>query len=299
MRTLAQPTARGWEWMSNEATNWDWNSEVAQLPELLVQKRSSPSVTPGQYTLLLHPSNLWLTIHESIGHATELDRAQGYEANYAGTSFATPENLNRLQYGSPLLNVTGDRNAEHGLSSIAFDDEGVATGQWDLIKDGLLVGYQTDRRSATYLSQPRSSGSAFADSASHIPIQRMPNVSMAPAPAGPSIQEMISTIENGIYVLGDNSWSIDMQRYNFQFTGQQFHRIIDGEIVGQVKDVAYQSSTIDFWNSLSQVGGPETYVLGGAFNCGKAQPSQVAAVSHGCPAARFENINILNTAAGA
>jgi TldD protein len=297
MRTLAQPAGYGWEWMRNDV--WNWDHEIDQLPSLLAEKVKSPSVEPGRYDVLIHPSNLWLTIHESIGHATELDRAIGYEANYAGTSFATPDKLGSLKYGSPLMNVTGDRLTEHGLSTVGWDDEGVAAQKWDIVKDGILVGYQLDRRIAARVGRDRSNGCAFADSPAHVPIQRMPNVSLQPNPTGPSLDDLISSVEDGIYILGDKSWSIDMQRYNFQFTGQQFHRIKNGKIVGQLKDVAYQATTTDFWGSMKAVGGPSTYVLGGAFNCGKAQPGQVAAVSHGCPAAVFDKVNILNTVAEA
>jgi TldD protein len=279
--------------MSNNV--YDWDGEIDELPTLLAEKVAAPSVTPGKYDLLIHPSNLFLTIHESIGHATELDRAIGYEANYAGTSFATVDNLNTLQYGSAKMHVTGDRNTEHGLSTVGWDDEGVAAQRWDIIKDGVLVGYQTDRRIAARVNQERSFGCAFADSPSHVPIQRMPNVSLQPDPQGPTLEAMISSMEDGIYIRGDKSWSIDMQRYNFQFTGQQFHRVKNGKIVGQVKDMAYQATTTDFWRSMKVIGGPSTYVLGGAFNCGKGQPGQVAPVSHGCPAAIFEKVNVLNT----
>ena len=297
MRTLAQPAGYGWEWMGN--TIWNWDAEIDQLPSLLAEKVAAPSVEPGRYDLLIHPSNLWLTIHESIGHATELDRAIGYEANYAGTSFATPDKLGNLKYGSALMNVTGDRNTEHGLSTVGWDDEGVAAQRWDIVKDGVLVGYQLDRRIAARVNRDRSNGCAFADSPAHVPIQRMPNVSLQPNPSGPTLEKLIESVEDGIYILGDKSWSIDMQRYNFQFTGQQFHRIKNGKIVGQLKDVAYQATTTDFWGAMKAVGGPSTYVLGGAFNCGKAQPGQVAAVSHGCPAAVFDKINVLNTVAEA
>jgi TldD protein len=182
---------------------------------------------------------------------------------------------------------------------VGWDDEGVAAQRWDIIKDGKLVGYQLDRRIAARVGRDRSNGCAYADSPAHIPIQRMPNVSLQPQANGPTIDEMISSVEDGIYILGDRSWSIDMQRYNFQFTGQQFHRIKDGKLAGQLKDVAYQATTTDFWNSMKQVGGPSTYLLGGAFNCGKAQPGQIAAVSHGCPAALFDKVNVLNTVAEA
>ena len=296
MASIAPPVGRGWEYLTDGSYAWD--EEIEQVPELLAEKLKAPSVEAGSYDLVIHPSNLWLTIHESIGHATELDRALGYEANYAGTSFATYEKLNTLQYGSPVMNVTGDRTVEHGLATVGYDDEGVETQSWDIVRDGVLVGYQLDRAMGHMkpeLNSGRSNGCAYADSPGHIPIQRMANVSLQPAPDGPSTDDLISRVERGLYIVGDKSWSIDMQRFNFQFTGQRFYRITDGELVGQVRDVAYQATTTDFWGSMEAVGGPGTWELGGAFNCGKAQPGQVAAVSHGCPTSLFRNVRILNT----
>jgi len=300
MASIAPPVGRGWEYLTGGPQSWDWDDEIEQVPELLAEKLTAPSVEAGTYDLVIHPSNLWLTIHESIGHATELDRALGYEANYAGTSFATLDKLNSLQYGSPVMNVTGDRTVEHGLSTVGYDDEGVATQRWDIVKDGVFRGYQLDRSMGAVhpeLNEGRSNGCAYADSPGHIPIQRMANVSLQPAPDGPSTEELIGRVERGLYVVGDKSWSIDMQRFNFQFTGQRFYKIADGELVGQVRDAAYQATTTDFWNSMEAVGGPDTWVLGGAFNCGKAQPGQVAAVSHGCPTSLFRGVRILNTVA--
>ncbi|MDR0345472.1 MAG: TldD/PmbA family protein [Nocardiopsaceae bacterium] len=295
MRTLAPPAGRGYEYLTG--TGWDFPAELAQIPGLLTEKLAAPTVRPGRYDLVVDPSNLWLTIHESIGHATELDRALGYEAAYAGTSFATPDKLGSLQYGSPVMHVTGDRTTEHGLASVGYDDEGVAAQRWDLITGGVLTGYQLDRRIAQLRGFGRSNGCAFADSPGHMPIQRMANVSLQPAAAGgPATEDLIAGVEDGIYVLGDKSWAIDMQRYNFQFTGQRFYRISGGRLAGQLRDVAYQATTTDFWNSMEAVGGPQTYLLGGAFNCGKGQPGQVAPVSHGCPAALVRNVRILNTA---
>ncbi|RLV09008.1 peptidase C69 [Streptomyces griseocarneus] len=293
MRTLAPPAGRGWEYLTG--TGWDWDAELAELPGLLAEKMRAPSVRAGTYDLVVDPSNLWLTIHESIGHATELDRALGYEAAYAGTSFATLDKLGTLQYGSKIMNVTGDRTAEHGLATIGYDDEGVAAQSWDLVKDGVLAGYQLDRRTARLTGFPRSNGCAFADSPAHVPVQRMANVSLRPAPDGPSTEDLIAGVENGLYIVGDRSWSIDMQRYNFQFTGQRAYTIRNGHLQGQVRNFAYQGITPQFWGSMEAIGGPQTYVLGGAFNCGKAQPGQIAAVSHGCPSALFRNVNILNT----
>ncbi|MDE3065388.1 MAG: TldD/PmbA family protein [Acidobacteriota bacterium] len=295
MRTLAPPVGRGWEYL--EGDGWDWEAELAALPERVAQKLASPSVEPGRYDLVIDPTNLWLTIHESIGHATELDRALGYEAAYAGTSFATPDRIGSLQYGSGVMNVTGDRTVEHGLATVAIDDEGVEGQRFDLIRDGVLVGFQLDRSVAAIAGENRSNGCAFADSPLHVPIQRMANVSLQPAPDGPSTEELIAGVRRGLYVEGDNSWSIDMQRYNFQFTGQRFWLIEDGRLAGQVRDAAYQATTTDFWGSMEAVGGPGTFLLGGAFNCGKAQPGQTAAVSHGTPSALFRSVNVLNARA--
>ena len=250
---------------------WDWDDELARLPEWVAEKAQAPSVEPGRYDLVLDPTNLWLTIHESVGHATELDRALGYEANYAGTSFATPDGLGTLRYGSPLMHVTGDRTAAFGLATVDFDDEGVAAQSWDLVREGTLVGYQLDRRMAAEHGFGRSNGCAFADAAEHVAIQRMPNVSLQPDPAGPDLDGLVAGVEDGLYIVGDKSWSIDMQRYNFQFTGQRF--LADprpGGSSGQVRDVAYQSSTPDFWASLRALGGPRAPTCSaGPLNCGK------------------------------
>ncbi|WP_028924360.1 TldD/PmbA family protein [Pseudonocardia acaciae] len=295
MRTLAPPAGRGWEYALG--TGWDFDAELALVPELLAEKMKAPSVDPGRYDLVIDPTNLWLVIHESVGHATEYDRAIGYEAAYAGTSFATPDQLGTLRYGSEHMHVTGDRTVPHGLATIGYDDDGVATTQWDLVKDGVLVGYQLDRTFAPRLGLDRSNGCAFADSPHHVPIQRMANVSLQPDPnRDTTLDELIGGVERGIYIAGDKSWSIDMQRYNFQFTGQRFFRIENGKLAGQLRDVAYQATTTDFWRSLRAVGGRSSWLLNGALNCGKAQPGQIAAVSHGCPPGLFEQVNVLNTA---
>jgi TldD protein len=296
MRTVAPPVGRGWEYLTS---GYDWDAELAELPEHLAAKLAAPSIEAGTYDLVVDPTNLWLTIHESIGHATELDRALGYEANYAGTSFATIDKLDELQYGSACMNVTGDRTVDHGLASIGYDDDGVRTQTWDLIRGGILVGYQTDRRMAAKMGWQRSNGCAYADSPRHIPIQRMANVSLQPADDETSTADLIGRVERGLYVVGDNSWSIDMQRYNFQFTAQRFIEIRDGRLHGLVRDAAYQATTTDFWGSMEAVGGPSTWRLQGAFNCGKAQPGQVAPVSHGCPSALFRGVRILNIGAEA
>ncbi len=296
MKSVAPPAGRGWEYLTG--TGWDFDAEVDQLPALLLEHTAAPSVQAGRYDLVIEPTNLWLTIHESVAHGTELDRALGYEAAYAGTSFATFDQLGMLNYGSAHMNVTGDRVTEHGLSTVGFDDEGVAAQSFDIISDGVLTGYQLNRQMAAEKELGRSNGCAYAESAGHIPLQRMPNVSLAPDPDGLDVAGLIAGVERGLYVVGDNSWSIDMQRYNFQFTAQRFFAIENGELCGQVKDAAYQATTTDFWGSMDAVGGPSTYLLAGTFSCGKGQPGQGAPVSHGSPAARFRDVNVLNTSSG-
>jgi TldD protein len=293
MRTLAPPAAAGWEYVTSAEAGLA--GEIAEIPELLAAKIKAPSVRAGEYDLVIDGSNLFLTIHESIGHATELDRVLGYEAAYAGTSFATFDKLGTFRYGSRVMNVTGDRDTDWGLASVGWDDEGVAGQHWDIVKDGILVGYQTDRAMAALKGLGRSNGAAYADSARHVPLQRMVNVSLQPDPAGGSVGDLVGQVEDGIYIVGDKSWSIDMQRYNFQFTGQRFFRIENGRLAGQLRDVAYQATTTDFWRSMEAVGGPSTFYRGGALNCGKAQPGQVSPASHGTPAALFHGVRILNT----
>ena len=292
MRTIGPAAGRGWEYLAGDG--WDWDAEIAELPSLLREHARAPSVEPGRYDLVIHPSNLWLTVHESIGHATELDRVLGHEAAFAGTSFVTLDDRGSLRYGSPALTVTGDRTAEHGLATVGFDDEGVAAQRFDLIREGTLVGFQLDRQMAAANGLERSNGCAYAASFRNAPLQRIPNVSVQPASGGPSIDELIGRVQRGIYIVGDRSWSIDMQRRNFQFTGQRFHRIEDGHLAGQLRDVAYQATTTDFWGSLEAVGGPDTFYLGGTLDCGKGQPGQAAPVSHGCPAALFRDVAVLN-----
>ncbi|MHB8324400.1 MAG: TldD/PmbA family protein [Candidatus Dormibacteria bacterium] len=292
MRSLARPVGRGWEYV--EA--YGFKEQAPQLVDWLREKLAAPSVSPGPQDLVIDPSNLWLTIHESVAHGTELDRALGYEANFAGTTFATPDQVGSLRYGSPLMHVTGDRQEPFGLATVGFDDEGVAAQRWDIIKDGILVGYQLNRQMARKFNLPRSNGCAFADSWAHVPLQRMPNVSLQPDPdRDTTLEELLGEVKEGIYIVGDKSWSIDQQRYNFQFTGQRFYRIHKGQLAGQLRDVAYQSRTPDFWGRMAAIGGRSSWRLEGAMNCGKGQPEQVAPVSHGCPPALFRQIKVLNS----
>jgi TldD protein len=296
LRTLGPPSARGWEYVSG--AGWDWAGELAELPEHLAGKLRARPVRPGRYDLVLDPSHLWLTVHESIGHATELDRALGHEMSYAGGTFATVDGLGSLRFGSPLLTVTGDRTARHGLATVGFDDEGVAAQAWTLIDAGVLTGMQCDRGTARALGLDRSNGCAFAESGAHVPLARLPNVSVRPGPDGRGTGALIAGVTDGIYLVGSNSWSIDTQRKSFQFTAQRCFRIRNGRLDGQLSGVAYQADTTEFWGGLSALGGAQTYQVFGADLCGKGQPVQAAAASHGCPSAVFRGVRVIDTGDG-
>ncbi len=261
-------------------------------------KLTAPSVKPGKYDLVLDPSNLFLTIHESVGHPLELDRVLGYEANYAGTSFATLDKWRSgdYRYGSDKVTFVADRIQPHSLGAIGFDDEGVAGKRWNLVEDGILVNYQATRDQAHIINEERSQGCSYADSWSSVQFQRMPNVSLAAGKSALSPAQMIKDIDDGIYIFGRGSYSIDQQRYNAQFGGQLFYEIKSGQITNMIEDVAYQIRTPEFWNACSAICDQHDYRLGGSFFDGKGQPSQVSAVSHGSSTTRFDGINVINTA---
>ena len=262
------------------------------------EKLTAKSVEPGKYDLILDPSHLWLTIHESTGHPTELDRVLGYEANFAGTSFLTLDKWEskKFNYGSKFVNIFADKNQVGSLGAVGYDDEGVQCGRWDVIKDGVLVNYQATRDQAHILGLSASQGCCYADNWSSVQFQRMPNISLMPGKEKRSIDDLIKGVEKGIYIIGDGSFSIDQQRYNFQFGGQLYYEIKNGKIAGMLKDVAYQSNTQEFWNSCVGIADESDYRLGGSFFDGKGQPMQVSSVSHGSSTARFNGVNVINTA---
>lgn len=264
-----------------------------QAKEMITAK----SVEPGKYDLVLEPNHLGLTIHESVGHPLELDRILGYEANYAGTSFATLDKLKsgNFKYGSPIVNIVADKTQPGSLGAVGYDDEGVKCKKWDLIKDGIFVNVQAIRDQAHILGQNESHGCCYSQSWNDVQFQRMPNVSLQPGKEPYSSQQMIKDVEKGIYIAGRGSFSIDQQRYNFQFGGTAFFEIKNGEIAGMLNDVAYQSNTQEFWNNCVKICDEKDYRLFGSFFDGKGQPSQVSAVSHGSSTARFNGVNVINT----
>ncbi|MCC6866130.1 MAG: TldD/PmbA family protein [Ignavibacteria bacterium] len=285
------PIGKGYEYIDD----YNWQKDLEEAVEHTKMKFKAKSVEPAKRDIILDANHLWLTIHESCGHPTELDRALGFEANYAGTSFMTPDKLGKLQYGSNVVNIKGDRTQKDGLATRGYDDDGVKTEEWDIIKEGRFVGYQTTREMAKFIGETASNGCAYADSWDHFPIQRMPNVSLQPGKNKLSLNDLIADTEDGIFIKGTGSWSIDMQRYNFQFTGQEFWEIKNGKISQMLKDVAYQGNTVDLWNSCDAVCDKSEYHLGGSFFCGKGEPGQVSPVSHGASPARFRKVKILNT----
>ena len=291
------PRGMGWEYV--ESLKMPANAE--RWASLAVQKLKAKGVEAGQWDLILEPTNLWLTIHESIGHATELDRALGQEANYAGTTFASPPEkmIGQFKYGPPFMNIQADRIQEGSLSRVAWDDEGVPADQWLLVEKGILKDYQTIREQVSRIQNltgvSRSHGCSFAESWNAVPFQRMPNVSLLPGEQDIGVDQIVAATERGILIRNRGSWSIDHQRYNFQFSGQAFYEVRNGKIAGMLRDVAYQANTPVFWNSMDMIGGKSSYWMGGAFNDGKGEPSQINSVSHGCVPARFRNVTILNT----
>lgn len=306
---LSAPMGMGYEYLQTNPKDkitgittrynkgYDMLEDAIAAAQQAKAKLSAKSVEAGKYDLVLDPSHLWLTIHESVGHPLELDRVLGYEANFAGTSFATLDKWQskNFNYGSKEVTLFADKTQVGSLGAVGWDDEGVKTKQWDLIKDGTLVNYQAIRDQAHIIGETESHGCCYSDSWSSVQFQRMANVSLAPGKTPLSVEEMIKDVKKGIYIIGDGSFSIDQQRYNFQFGGQLYYEIKDGKIGEMLKDVAYQSNTQEFWNSCSKICDDRDYRLGGSFFDGKGQPSQSSAVSHGSATARFDGVNVINT----
>ncbi|PVY39971.1 TldD/PmbA family protein [Pontibacter virosus] len=311
---LSAPMGMGWEYMVPKASEkikgpegtglmgyryaYDMLEDAALAAKQAKEKLTAKSVAAGKYDLILDPNHLGLTIHESVGHPLELDRVLGYEANYAGTSFATLDKWKskNFKYGSDKVHIFADKTQKGSLGLVGWDDEGVKTKQWDLIKDGILVNYQAIRDQAHIINEPESHGCCYADNWSSVQFQRMPNVSLAPGKQKMNVDQLISGVDKGIYIAGRGSYSIDQQRYNFQFGGTAFYEISKGKIVGMLEDVAYQSNTQEFWNSCAGSCDESDYRLFGSFFDGKGQPSQVSAVSHGSAHTRFNGVNVINTA---
>lgn len=308
---LSAPMGLGYEYMTpdpNETikglggvdlyrNRYDIIADATAAAQQAKEKLSAKSVEPGKYDLVLDPNHLGLTIHESVGHPLELDRVLGYEANYAGTSFATIDKwkTKEFQYGSDIVNLVADKTQLGSLGAVGFDDEGVKCKEWDLVKNGVLVNYQAIRDQVHMIDQDESHGCCYSQSWNDVQFQRMPNVSLKAGTEKYSPEDMLKDVEKGIYIVGRGSYSIDQQRYNFQFGGTLFYEIKDGKIAGMLDDVAYQSNTQEFWNSCAKICDESDYRMFGSFFDGKGQPSQISAVSHGSATTRFNGVNVINT----
>jgi TldD protein len=277
----APPGTGGWELVDSAG----WTAETGRKAATeAVEMCTAPSVTPGVMDLVLTPAHAMLTIHEIIGHPTELDRVMGYEANYAGTSFIRLEDVGSLKYGSEHFNVTADRNRRFGMGTTGWDDDGVQTTEFPIVREGILVGLQTNRETAHYMGDDASLGCTGAASWRDYPFLRMPNVHVDAGPPGsPSPDQIIADVQRGVLIDGRGSYSIDQQRYNGQFGGNAFWEIRDGEVVGPVSDVTYNAITTDFWANLDAVSGPEHWEMHGTGGDAKGQPTQTNSISHGSP----------------
>ena len=297
MDGLESEKLRGPEGIKLYRNSYDIIEDARLAAQQAQAKLTAKSVEAGKYDLVLEPNHLGLTIHESVGHPLELDRVLGYEANYAGTSFATLDKwkTGNFKYGSDIVNLVADKTQVGSLGAVGYDDEGVKTKKWDLVRNGILVNYQAIRDQVHMIGQNASHGCCYAQSWDDVQFQRMPNVSLEPGKEPYSIDQMIKDVEKGIYIAGRGSYSIDQQRYNFQFGGTVFFEIKNGEIVGMLDDVAYQSNTQEFWNSCVKICDESDYRMFGSFFDGKGQPSQISAVSHGSATARFNDVNVINT----
>ena len=269
----------------------DLQREASRVAVQAVEKVKAPVVDAGLYGLVLDPEHLSLTIHESCGHPSELDRALGYEANYAGTSFLTTEKLGNFRYGSPDVNLVADNTEPDTLAATGYDDDGVQCQQWDIIRGGIFVGYCTNREVAPKIGDIRSRGSNRADGWSSIPMVRIANIGLEPGSA--TVDQLIADVKRGIYIEGHGSYSIDQRRYNFQFGGDAFWLIENGKRTHMLRDVIYHGITPEFWNSCDGVADRTFRRRYGFITCGKGQPGQSGWMTHAASPARFRNVQVI------
>ena len=269
----------------------DLQREGARVAVQAVEKVKAPVVDAGQYDLVLDPEHLSLTIHESCGHPSELDRALGYEANYAGTSFLTPDTLGTFRYGSPDVNLVADNTEPETLAATGYDDDGVACQQWDIVRHGIFVGYCTNREVAPKIGATRSHGSNRADGWGHVPMVRIANIGLESGSA--TVDQLMADVKQGIYIEGHGSYSIDQRRYNFQFGGDAFWLIENGRRTHMLRDVIYHGITPEFWNSCDGVADRASRRRYGFITCGKGQPGQSGWMTHAASTARFRQVQVI------
>ena len=265
--------------------------EASRVADQAIEKVKAPVVDDGLYDLVLDPEHLSLTIHESCGHPSELDRALGYEANYAGTSFLTTEKLGTFRYGSPHVNLVADNTEPGTLAATGYDDDGVQCQKWDVIRNGIFVGYCTNREVAPKIGAVRSHGSNRADGWGSVPIVRIANIGLEPGSA--TVDQLIADVTRGIYIEGHGSYSIDQRRYNFQFGGDAFWLIENGRRTHMLRDVIYHGITPEFWNRCDGVADRSVRGRYGFITCGKGQPGQSGWMTHAASPARFRRVQVI------
>ncbi len=278
----------GFEWVREI----DPPGAARRWAEDAVMKCRAEEIPSGRYDLVLDPMHLSLTMHESVGHPTELDRILGWEANFAGRSFIRPDDIGALQYGSPAVSFTVDNTLDGGLGSWFYDDDGTPMQRFPVIRDGVLVGVSCTRETAPLIGWEASNGCCRADGFDRFPINRIPNLYMEPGPEGVTPDDLIAGVERGIYIFGQGSFSIDQERRNFQFGGDLFWLIENGKRTKPLRKVTYQAMTTEFWGSCDGVAGPAHWQAHGTPNCGKGEPAQSMRMTHGASFARFRNIRL-------
>ncbi|MGH2787568.1 MAG: TldD/PmbA family protein [Actinomycetota bacterium] len=261
-----------------------------QVADEAVALLTAPDCPETTTTLVIDGNQAMLQVHESVGHATELDRVLGMEASFAGTSFVGLGDMNRLQFGSEIVSINADATAPGGLGTFGYDDEGVAAQSNPIVSDGILVGFMSSRETAQAMGASRSNGAMRAEGWENFPIIRMTNVNLLPG-AG-SLEDLLAEVDDGIYMATNKSWSIDDKRKNFQFACEVGWEIKHGRLGRMVKNPRYTGMTPTFWNSCDAVAGPEEWRMWGTANCGKGQPGQTMRVGHGTAPARFRNVVI-------
>lgn len=293
VQTRSYPSSLGGQWASEGwelVERWDLPGNAERAAQEAVALLKVPQCPSGVKTVVLDSSQVALQIHESCGHPIELDRVLGMEASFAGTSFMTLDLLDNLKYGSDIVNIVGDATLPNGLGSFKYDDEGVPAQRFDIVKDGIFRNYLMDRETAAMLGK-ESNGTARADGWNRIPMIRMTNISLMPGPSG-TVEDLISEVDDGLFLCTNRSWSIDDRRLNFQFGTEMAYEIKGGKLGQMYRNATYTGRTPEFWNSCERIGGPEAWTLWGVPNCGKGEPMQLGRVGHGAAPARFSNVRV-------
>jgi len=265
---------------------------IGSAPQLASEARAlltAPPCPEGTTTLILGSEQMALQIHESVGHAVELDRILGWEAAFAGTSWLDLSQLGNLQYGSPLMNITADPTIPGALGSFGYDDEGTPAAPRDIVRDGIWVGVLAGRDSAAVAGLDYA-GSVRSDGWARLPMVRMTNVGLLPGPH--SLEEMIAETSEGVFMETNRSWSIDDKRLNFQFGCEIGWEVRDGKRGRMLRNPTYTGIGPVFWRSMDMLGGADELIVWGTPNCGKGQPSQIGHTGHPAVPARFTNVRV-------